>query len=211
MNHNERSRLQGDLDSRRMSTGARCEVVTKSGRLSYILELFSGRFSNFHPVNSKIFDSLTGLDPDTDQCYVVPKPFVEHVVKLLNTYKAKFEKMPLNATKDQAADNESHNREIATEFIKAIQDQVFLVTIQGLYDGKKLNGNEYDVYMHTREQSAPHAEMVLKDQVVENDQQIPEKWTDDVQDSRERFREILKDMSDVLKEEAKNGRESRRR
>ena len=236
MNQNEQQRHQAEKDSRRVSTGVRCEVVTTAKekfnkKYGSILGLLRGSHSDFAPSalnDASAFNHEVGYDSPLNLCYVIPKPYVDIVVRQLEKHQAAFQdlmkikpkgnlenlsEVELQAWRSKKADAESNNKMIAKDLLTTIQDHVFMVVIQN-DPTRKFNGNEYDVYMHSREQSAPYAEMVQMDQVVPmpTDKQAGynQTWTKSVQDGRERFRDILKDMSDELKKEAKNGRLSRR-
>lgn len=176
MNLKEQIREQASMDSRRVATGLECVIISDVGDLKGLLRLLD-QFGML-PDHSRI-PPESGYDSRSGVAMVIPKGQREFIVDQLTESRKRIEdKKHLvdsnTITRDMADEEEVFIKENQEKLFRSIREHVILVTLNNHSQYGVPNARDHYVYVHTREQSPPNAEIVP---ILEYNNPLSQKWT----------------------------------
>lgn len=168
---NEELRRVAEIDSRRVSTGLVCRIVRRGwldpsyddGLLDMLIR------KGFLPDTSIGIPIDKGIDPSTGLTFVVPKHLLEFFDFELRNYSARTqsisdESLETKYSKEQAVDIRARREGAEFELLKNLQDHIILATVDTKErSAAELTGEKFDIFVHSREQGMPKAELFRRD------------------------------------------------
>lgn len=172
MDHYQQAKHGAELDSRRVSTGVHCRMISELEEkpslkgLLFLLKKF-----NHVPAHAEIHP-IKGYDGSSGIALVIPLNFVEFVSKQLvianNSIldRDNLDASTLREDPDAEFDNRSeffsYQEKVQTELMRNIREHIILVTLDNFGQFGVPNASKHDVYVHTLEQAPARGEIVPK-------------------------------------------------